>query len=404
MKRKSILISLMIIALVMTGTVALMLSSNTDSAKIIVATDTHYLSDRINDHGKAFTDMVNNSDGKMVQYSNEIMDAFANDAIAQKPDVVILSGDLTFNGERASHEDLIKKLDVIQKSGVQMLTIAGNHDIDVTNSVEFKGDEYLRTESVNAEEFKDMYYPFGMEQAESVDTHSLSYLYKVNKDLYVLMLDTNAYGRNFVQDESYEWIREQLELVKKHHAQVITVSHQNLFAHNEQLSFGYQLYDANELLALLNEYKVKCNLSGHIHMQHIKTDGITEIATSSLIVAPAQYGVIDFNGDITYSTRSINMTEIPSFSETATEFFKQSGRNRTLQQLKDSNIPDDEKKILADTFAELNASYFAGTELDTDDIEDGIKLWENKDEFMSRYISTMLAESENDYNHITIKN
>lgn len=403
MKRKGILISLLIIAICMSSTVALLISSKTEGASIIVATDTHYLSDRINDHGKAFTDMVNNSDGKMVQYCNEIFDAFSNDVIAQKPDVVILSGDLTFNGEKASHEDFVKKLDYIQQNGVQVLTIAGNHDIDIPNSAEFKGSEYLRTESISADEFRELYFNFGMAQAESVDTHSLSYLYKVNNDLYVLMLDTNAYGKNFVQDASYEWIREQLEFVKKHHAQMITVSHQNLFAHNEQLSFGYQLYDADELLALYNEYNVMCNLSGHIHMQHIKKDGITEIASSSLLVAPSQYGVITYNGEISYSTRAINMVEIPDFKTVAEEFFKDSGRNRTFEQLKDTQLTDDEKKILADTFAELNYSYFAGTKYDTDDIENGIKLWENKNEFMSRYIVTMNEEAENDYNHIIIK-
>lgn len=387
----------------MSCTTALLISSKTDSAKIIVTTDTHYLSDRVNDHGKAFTDMVNNSDGKMVQYSNEIFDAFANDVISQKPDAVILSGDLTFNGEKASHEDFAKKLDAIQNAGVQVLTIAGNHDIDISNSVEFKDDEYILTESVTPDEFKELYYNFGMAQAESVDTNSLSYLYKVNNDLYVLMLDTNAYGKNFVQDSSYEWIREQLEFIKKHHADVITVSHQNLFAHNEQLSFGYQLYDADELLALYNEYGVKCNLSGHIHMQHIKENGVTEIATASLSVAPSQYGIVEYNGNIQYNTRAINMTEIADFSTVATEFFKQSGRNRTMEQLKNANLTQEEKQILADTFAELNSSYFAGTEYDADQIKDGIKLWENKDEFMSKYILTMLEEAENDYNHIVIK-
>ena len=116
------------------------------------------------------------------------------------------------------------------------------------------------------------------------------------------MLDTNAYGTNFVQDDSYEWIETQLKKAKKEHRKVIAVSHQNLFAHNDLLSFGYQLYDADELLELYNKYRVKLNISGHIHMQHYAKDGITEITTTSLAVSPNQYGVIDFEATKCFMT------------------------------------------------------------------------------------------------------
>lgn len=393
--------------------VALLMFGRVDSAKIIVATDTHYLSSRVNDGGKAFTDMLYNSDGKLVQYCDEIFSAFSDDVIEEKPDVVILSGDLTFNGERASHEDFVKKLDYIQSNGVQVLTIPGNHDIN-RSSAQFKGDEYLPTESISAQDYKDMYYNFGMAQAESVDEYSFSYLYKVNDSLYVLMLDTNAFGANFVQDNSYEWIENQLKFVKKKHADVITVSHQNLFAHNEQLSFVYQLYDADELLALLNEYKVKCHLSGHIHLQHYMQDGVTEIVTSSMLVAPSKYGVIDYNGKFNYETKQIdvqkwaeknnvNNEDLQNFSEFSVQFFKNSGTSRTMAQLKDANIPSADKELLAYTFGELNYAYFAGTQCDIEPLADGIELWQQQNEFVKKYTETMLAESKNDYNSVVIK-
>lgn len=393
---------------------AIFLFNKPQSARIIVATDTHYLSSQINDGGQAFATMINNSDGKMVQYCDEIFSAFSEDVIAQKPDVLILSGDLTFNGEKASHEDFVKKLEYIQKSGVQVLVIPGNHDINSQNAVGFNGDEYYSTQSIDADEFKQMYYDFGMAQAVSVDENSLSYMYKINNDLYALMLDTNAFGQNFVQDASYAWIESQLQMASDKNAQVITVSHQNLFAHNEFLSFGYQLYDANELLEMLNKYNVKCHLSGHIHMQHIMEDGVCEIATSSLLVAPIQYGVIEFDGDFSYNTKSVDVStwarnnniendELLNFDSFKTEFFEASGSSRALARLDDSNLTQEDKELLATTFAKLNSSYFAGSTVDVSELEAGIELWQEQDDFTKNYIQTMADEADNDYTSINIK-
>lgn len=412
--KKKFMIIIGFLAVIFVFVVAfLLIGGKSDEAKIIVATDTHYLSERINDKGKAFSDMVNSSDGKLVQYCDEIFSAFADEVVNAQPDVLILSGDLTFNGEKASHEDFVNKLKEIQSKGVQVLTIPGNHDIDSASACGFKNDEYYQVDGITADEYRELYYDLGMKQAQSVDEYSFSYLYKVNKDLFVLMLDTNAFGQNFVQDKSYQWIEEQLKAVKRNKAQVITVTHQNLFAHNEQLSFGYQLYDANELLELFNKYKVKCNLSGHIHMQHIKSDGVTEIATSSLLVAPVQYGVIDFDGDINYQAKAVDVSawaknnntddeNLLDFSAYAESFFKNSSYKRSLEQLEKYNISNEDKELIAEAFSELNASYFAGNTIDISKIQKGIDLCKKQDGFLSKYVTSMVEEAKTEHTSVTI--
>lgn len=412
--KKKFMIIIGILAVIFVFVIAfLLIGGKSEEAKIIVATDTHYLSERINDKGKAFSDMVNSSDGKLVQYCDEIFSAFADEVVNAQPDVLILSGDLTFNGEKASHEDFVNKLKEIQAKGVQVLTIPGNHDIDSASACGFKNDEYYQVDGITADEYRELYYDFGMKQAQSVDEYSFSYLYKVNKDLYVLMLDTNAFGQNFVQDESYQWIEEQLKAVKRNKAQVITVTHQNLFAHNEQLSFGYQLYDANELLELFNKYKVKCNLSGHIHMQHIKSDGVTEIATSSLLVSPVQYGVIDFDGKINYQAKSVDVSawakgnnsddeNLLDFSNYAEYFFKDSSYKRSLEQLEKYDISNEDKKLIAEAFSELNTSYFAGSTIDISKIQKGIDLCKKQDGFLSNYVTSMAEEAQTEHTSVTI--
>ena len=46
----------------------------------------------------------------------------------QKADGLILSGDLTFNGEKKSHEELAEKFKKVEKSGAPVMVIPGNHD------------------------------------------------------------------------------------------------------------------------------------------------------------------------------------------------------------------------------------------------------------------------------------
>lgn len=411
MKKKPIII-VAICILAVAVAVAIGIFLKPQSEKIVVATDTHYLSKQLFDNGEAFSEMINNGDGKLAQYSDEIFSAFSDEVVEAKPDVLILSGDLTFKGEKQSHEDFAKKLKAIQDNGVQVLAIAGNHDINSKGTAKYVGNEYLPTENISAEDFKNLYYDFGMKQAVSIDEYSLSYMYKVNRSLYVLMLDTNAFGSNFVQDPSYPWVEKQLKMAKRHGAKVITVTHQNLYAHNDRLSFGYVLYDADELLELLNKYKVKCNLSGHIHMQHIVEDGVTDIATASLIVNTTQYGVIDFDGKIHYQTKRVDVeswarknnidnADLTSFSNYSVNFFKSSGRlTNTLDEL---GLTEDEKQEILNAVNILNSSYFAGTKIETKELMHAVELCRKQDGFLATYIDSLLSEAENDYTKIDIK-
>lgn len=404
-----------VVAVVAVITAALLMNPKKHEIKIIVATDTHYLSPRINDKGAVFTNMVNNSDGKLVQYCEEIFSAFSGEVIKSKPDVLILSGDLTLSGEKASHEDFAEKLQKIQDSGVQVLTIPGNHDISSEYAYAFFGDEYEKTENITAEEYRKLYYNFGIKQAESVDENSFSYLYKVNDGLYIMMIDTNAFGRGFVQEESLRWIEECLSKAQKSGAEVITVTHQNVLAHNKLLSFGYQLYNYQSLLDLLNEYGVRCNLSGHIHMQHIAAEGgFTEIVTSSLLVAPVQYGVITYNGSIDYRTKAVDVSaweknnnakdeNLLDFESYADEFFKSSGYKKSLLQLSASEAPEQEKKLIARAFADINAGYFSGRVYDISQYEEGISLCREQGGFLSRYIDTLVEEAPIDNTSVIIE-
>jgi len=70
---------------------------------MFVTSDIHYLDENLYDNGEAFQTILESGDGRQLNYIDEIVNAFANDVDKEKPDILIISGDLTNNGEKESH-------------------------------------------------------------------------------------------------------------------------------------------------------------------------------------------------------------------------------------------------------------------------------------------------------------
>ena len=72
--------------------------------KIAAASDLHYISPELTDHGELFMRVVRTEDAKLSECSDAIMEALTECIIRENPDICIIPGDLTFNGERKSLE------------------------------------------------------------------------------------------------------------------------------------------------------------------------------------------------------------------------------------------------------------------------------------------------------------
>ncbi|MDR0925575.1 MAG: metallophosphoesterase, partial [Hungatella sp.] len=204
-----------------------------NGCKIIVATDIHYLARDLTDFQKGFQYSVDHGDGKVMQYIWEITDAFVEEVKKERPDLVILSGDLTYEGEKESHEELAGKLGEIEDAGIPVIVIPGNHDINNSKAAQFVGDTFLGAENITPDEFEEIYQDFGYNEAVSRDPASLSYVYQVNDYTRALMLDTCQYEpKNLVggmiRDDTYDWIEDQMEEAWNLGMNVIPVGHHNL--------------------------------------------------------------------------------------------------------------------------------------------------------------------------------
>ena len=370
---------------------------------IMVATDLHFLSKSINDGGEAFENVIAKGDGKGMTYIEEIVDTFCEEVKKRRPDAVLLLGDLTFNGEKVSHLELSQKLNSIVEEGISIYLIPGNHDIDYERSFGFRGNEIYKVDSVGAEEFREIYANCGYKNYLYFDEHSGSYISKLRDDLYLIMLDTNSYQSNYVSKESLLWLDKALFELSKSGAEILAVSHQNFLEQNYMFTEGFMIKNSDEIEELYAKYNVKLNLSGHMHIQHIEKNLITEIVTSSLAVSPNHFANIIYDGkSFKYFTECLKVESVIDFEDYSRHEFKGVG-SRQLKKLFNTHTFENEEECdiekMGEAFLTMNECYFAGEVFDSTGFEDGIKLWEDQHEsFTSLYIKSILDSVFKDQN------
>lgn len=243
--------------------------------RIIQATDVHYQSADSEDDGAAFQLFVERCDGKVVKYLPQLLDAFMDQVIAEKPTALVLSGDITMNGEKINHKELAEKLHKVQDAGIPVLIIPGNHDINNPNAAVYFGDEKTSTDSVTPEEFYDIYHMYGYDQAISRDSASLSYVYQLDERNRLLMLDSCQYEpKNLVEGrikaETLVWMDEQLKKAQEDGMQILPIAHHNLLAQSRMYTTQCAMDNNGEVIDLLQKYKIPLFLSGHLHVQRIR--------------------------------------------------------------------------------------------------------------------------------------
>lgn len=387
-------------------------TGETGSWRVVVASDLHYLAPSLTDHGALFRRVMEAGDGKVTELCDEITDAFLEEVKAEEPDALILTGDISFNGEKESHLALAEKLAALEEAGVPVLVLPGNHDL-YRSCYSFFGDEGEQVESVSAEEFAAIYGAFGFDEALSRDDDSLSYLARINDTTRVLMLDADT-PHDFcsLSDKTLSWIERRLSEAAVEGKRMLVACHQNLYKHS-MFGAGYVLGCSDELHALLEKYGAELMLSGHMHIQHIQTEGgVTEIATSPLTMGACQYGLLSSeNGALRYETRPVNVAawasargmddeRLATFAAYAMGRLESRTRTQAEEQLEARGISTQEAALLVNYACALNNAYFCGDlsgipALDPDG--ELFKAWAESGSFFGSYFASIEHEIGKNY-------
>ncbi len=385
-------------------------SSEKDSLKIVTITDTHFTGyDHFSYEGTFFEANDSNGTGKQVRYNEDLLDAFIHEMLVEKPDFIIATGDLVFNGAKVSHLAFAEKLKTLSEAGIKVLVLPGNHDI-TGYAFTFPDGEPETAEIITPEEFKEIYSDFGYTGAVSYDPNSLSYVYDTGKGTSIFMLDTNVtYGVALgnLSKKSVEWLEEQLISCKESGNHPIVAGHHSLLSHNPRFDFTYKLGNGEEVANLITEYGANLYLCGHLHTQHyVQNENLTDIVGGAFCVYPHRYGVINYKGesweyeakatDIVSYAESIGSTDenLLNYSDYGYNFFYDSAYDQAKETIY-SVVEDPELAEKYSVFsAKLNVAYFGGvfSDLDLSFAEEFISATEGTG--WSSYMKTVLLDTK----------
>ncbi|WP_101774059.1 metallophosphoesterase [Peptostreptococcus faecalis] len=402
------------------------IDGNKEKINIIHISDIHYLSMKLTDYKGSFFEKVEKNDGKTVRYIDKIMDAFILEMIKVNPDLIIVSGDLTYKGEKESHDEFAKKLKILKDKNISVVVLPGNHDIDSNSAKRYIGDEEESVESVTIEDFKNIYSDFGYGESSRIigrDKDSLSYMYRLNSYINILMLDTSTdNNKGYISNSTYKWIEKMLKSAKSNNETTISVTHQNILAHNKIFLSGYVIKNGTKMVDLMNKYNVRLNLSGHMHLQHIsESKGVYDVAVGTIAMYPNLYGdiTVDMRKNITYEAKSLAVgywmrkygTEdenLINFEEYSKNSFMKVSKNQSEFILQNEEISDNELEKMVNFLADTSLSYFSGEmnihpELSTE--SDGYKLWQKYYEkhFIATYLNSIYLETPKDQKNLKIE-
>ena len=325
---------------------------NQNTIKMAIISDLHVMAPQllIND-GSAFEEYLNR-DRKMLRESLEILQTLVEEILELKPELTLVTGDLTKDGERMSHKLVAEQLQRLVDAGIQVLVVPGNHDINNPDARTFDGDTTTPTETITRNEFAEIYHNMGYDELSQRDPDTLSYRRDLNDKLTILAADAcmdrlNTFvSRGDARDHcktsgrlepsTQQWLVEQAAQASASGHRVIAMMHHHLAPHfhmEETLAAPYMVDDAGQLCQRLVEAGVHVIFTGHLHISDISqinhsTGAMVEIATAAAVGYPCQWRVATCNpkaGKMQIHTRTLfSLPSQPDFAETARGVFTNS--------------------------------------------------------------------------------
>ena len=320
--------------------------------KIAIISDLHVMvPELLVNEGTAFEEYLAR-DRKMLRESVEILDTLIVSILELKPDLVLVTGDLTKDGERVSHELVASQLERLTDAGIQVLVVPGNHDINNPDAKIFDGDTATSTDTITRREFAAIYRHAGYDTRSRRDPDSLSYCRDVTDNLSILAIDAcmdrlntfvsrgdardHCKTSGHLEPSTQQWLVKQAEQATAAGRRVIAMMHHHLVPHfhmEETLAAPYMVDDAGQLCQRLIEAGVHVIFTGHLHISdvsqvNLQPGTMVEIATAAAVGYPCQWRVATCypaTGKMQLHTRTLfSLPSNQDFGETARGVFTDS--------------------------------------------------------------------------------
>ena len=294
--------------------------------RIAVMSDLHYLSPDMIADTEDFEHAFN-SDRKLLKESSSVLHEMLERVRADKPDILLVSGDLTKDGEQECHAALAKQLQQLQQDvpGLKIYVINGNHDIRNYNAKNFntadgKAVPATRTEPEDFKQIYDFVYSdptviATFTPAEGNKAGGLSYVARPVEGLTIVAMDTCRYSKENTSNGTDEhetsgaisadlekWVIEQTAAAKARGDLVIGLEHHGLVPHFDVEPTILPMYLVNGYERIAQEYAdagMSAVFTGHMHAVDIAAmttkagNTFYDIETGSALTYPCPIRFVD---------------------------------------------------------------------------------------------------------------
>ena len=280
-----------------------------NNQKMVVLSDPHVMApELLVSEGTAWTTYLSGQ-RKLVDYSQRLFD----DMIVRikrdlRPGLVLISGDLTKDGEQVSHEYVTSKLDELRAIGIKTLVIPGNHDRGSnSDAVYYDGESTTAATVATNEWFATQYANYGYGVSSEREGTTLTYACEPITGLVVIGIDSGTDGN--VSETTLDWVVEKATAARASGKKVIAMMHHPLMPH-------FTGVDNFVSTAVVGNYETVRNtladagirvvFTGHFHTSDIAKDWnadmtreIYDVNTGSLISYPCDYREVTMSADFT---------------------------------------------------------------------------------------------------------
>lgn len=324
----------------------LMMKAGDGDQKLVVLSDPHVMApELLVSEGKAWTNYLKGQ-RKMIDYSARLFDEMVSRIKSNlHPDLVLITGDLTKDGEQLSHAYVKTKLDELRSEGIQVLVVPGNHDHDGNrNAVSYDGAGTAAVEVATNEWFAAQYADYGYGPSSEREASTLTYACEPIEGLVVIGIDSGRNGE--LSSATLEWVCDKARKASSEGKRVIAMMHHPLIphvTHAETLVRTYVIKDFDTIRQALIEAGIKVIFTGHFHTSDIARDfndsltkEIYDVNTGSLISYPCDYREVTLSDDLSeLRLTTSHITSLPNDDTFSSDYAKECLHSAVKQMVKE---------------------------------------------------------------------
>ncbi len=298
-----------------------------EKLRVFAISDTHVLAPELVKDTEDYR--ADNAVGKAFREGLGNVDAHLKEAEKNKADIVIISGDLTKDGELESHRALAKRLRAFKKSNPKshVYVINGNHDINNKNGKNYNtedGKAVKATRTTPADfynTYKDITYddPTVVEKFQPADGKQAgqeSYVARPKKGYTLIAIDTCRYSSDNsgsgkdehntsgqISADLEAWVLKQIKAAKERGDTIIGLEHHNLLPHFQLESVvmvDYVIHDWKRLSTEFANAGMHYVFTGHEHAMDVakattqEGNDLYDFQTGAVCAYPSASRLVDF--------------------------------------------------------------------------------------------------------------